>query len=150
MRVAVLMLIVVGCDGDLRFAGPPRDAATTDTELHECDRDDQCTEEGARRCDVASHLCVECGTSNDCEDNEVCVPASKRCMRACGDALICPPDTPVCDPRGICVCTAASCTSAEAKLCDPTGRCVECVNDAQCPTEEPHCNLARGRCQSDL
>lgn len=142
---ALILVLLLGCDGELRFEGPVRDGAIPDAPRVECDRDEQCTREGARRCDVAAHICVECGTSADCEDNEVCI--ERRCMRTCGETSNCSSDTPFCDPRGVCVCTATSCASSDRRICDPTGRCVECVNDAQCPSEEPRCDLVRGRCQ---
>lgn len=146
----LLVLALAGCDGDLRFEGPRDRAPPDDSATFECSTDAECTRENARRCDVASHRCVECGVAADCEDNETCEPATKRCLRTCGETASCPSEQPFCDPRGLCVCTAASCTSSDRRICDPTGRCVECVNDSSCPGDEPRCDLARGECVSAL
>jgi Cys-rich repeat protein len=145
MRHAFFALLLVGCDGDLRFASTTVDAGN-DTRViaAECKTDGDCSGTERRRCDVAAQRCVECGVTADCENDEVCEASTKQCMRACGDGATCPSDLPFCDPRGFCVCTATSCTSGEHRLCAPSGRCVECTSDAQCP--EGRCDPVRGEC----
>ncbi len=145
MRRLVLALLLVCCDGELRFT-PPRVDAANDTRVvaAECNDDSDCSSTNRRRCDVASQRCVECGVTADCRDDEICEPSTKLCMHKCGDAATCSSDTPFCDLRGVCVCTATSCTSGERNLCAPSGRCVECTSDAQC--SDGRCDLLRGEC----
>lgn len=152
-RLVISLLLLVGCDGDLRFTRPDA-AVVTDTTRQaadgatviECTSDDNCTRELLRRCDLAAHVCVECGTAADCGGDEICEPKTKRCMHKCGEASSCASETPFCDARGLCVCTATSCAASDREICDPTGRCVECVNDSQCPADEPRCDLRVGEC----
>ncbi len=149
MRRAILTLVLVvgGCDGDLRFDGPAVDS-TVDTHdtAGECTRDEQCPLDGRRRCDVASQRCVECGVTADCDADEICEPTTKQCMKSCTESSTCYPETPFCDPRGVCVCTATSCVFGDHRVCAPNGRCVECTSDAQCDATEPHCDVYRGEC----
>jgi len=145
MRRLLFALLLAGCDGDLRFAGPADAASDTRARPGECTRDEQCTEDRRRRCDVASQRCVECGVTADCDADELCEPTTKQCMRLCGEVSGCSSEAPFCDPRGVCVCTATSCTSGDRRICAPSGRCVECTSDAQC--ESGHvCDVTRGVC----
>jgi hypothetical protein len=146
MRRLLFTALLAGCDGDLRFAAPADASVDSNVVAAECTRDEQCTADLRRRCDVASQRCVECGVTSDCDGSEVCDPGTKQCMRACGDGATCSSDTPFCDPRGFCVCTAASCTSGERRLCAPAGRCVECTSDSQCSEGIKKCDLVRGEC----
>lgn len=145
MRALLFSIALLGCDGDLRFAAR-RDASGDTRPVAECTRDVECTSDRLRRCDVASQRCVECGVTADCESGEVCDPGARRCLRVCGDGASCPSDAPFCDPRGVCVCTATSCTSGDRRVCASDGRCVECTSDAQCTEGEGRCDLPRGEC----
>lgn len=147
MRATLFAILLVGCDGDLHFDAKGADASSdTRAPIVECTRDEQCPTDGRRRCDVASQRCVECGVTADCDSDEICEPTTKQCMQSCGDGAACESDTPFCDPRGICVCTATSCTSGDRRICAPSGRCVECTSDAQCTEAGHRCDVTRGEC----
>lgn len=108
-----------------------------------CWNDSHCGSGDLRRCDVALHRCVECGVSSDCEYNEVCDPATKRCRSKCTDASTCPSTMPVCDTTlSYCTCTTSeTCESSSRRRCSPTTRtCVECLTDIDCLLDdEKHC-----------
>lgn len=147
-----MALLIAACDGELRFAADPTDAAApgdapadgagcrTDTDcpfstLHcdpssgacvPCAEDRHCTSGDQNRCDLVSHRCVECRANADCEPDEMCDPTTRRCRPRCGGDTggTCTTELPVCDgARGACACTEESCERiSDRPRCSPTLR----------------------------
>lgn len=139
-------------DADCPFASQHCDPASGACVA--CVGDHHCASEERPRCDLASHRCVHCGVTADCEPDEVCDPSTRRCRARCGGAAeACPSEEPVCDTaKGVCTCTAATCVEDERAHCDlALGVCVECLADADCHHEEPRCVDGRCvRCRADV
>ncbi len=95
---------------------------------------------------------ASCGNSLDCATNQVCDPATHRCVECLGVAD-CPANNDCADHK--CV-PFQSCTSSldcpTDQVCDPaSARCVQCVGDADCnPGETCAGHVCRTGCQSDL
>ena len=177
-RLAALAIVsvMVACNGDLalvsgqgggtsfRDAASPaicrRDLDCGVSSLHcdivtgaclPCLLDTHCTNGDLKRCDDATHRCVECGVNLDCGEGMICEPTTRRCVSVCADSgPPCPSDTPICDgARGFCVaCTNdGACANADGHVCDvASGRCVQCRADTNCPIELPRCEQSRGMC----
>lgn len=116
-----------------------------------CLVDAHCARKERRRCDTASHRCVQCGLSTDCEDAEGCEPITHRCVRLCGDGGACPSDAPTCDlRRGLCIgCTVdGACRSGDKPFCEnASGMCVECLSDENCSSSSrPRCDHGTAKC----
>lgn len=114
-----------------------------------------CTVECARDevCDAPARVCVDCLSSDDCDDDApVCDLDAKTCFRCDDDADCDDVDASACDAgSGRCVaCTAHDdCARfGDTPFCDATrGRCVECTGDteaAACGANS--CVRATGEC----
>jgi hypothetical protein len=102
----------------------------------------------APRCDPVGHVCGPCQEAADCPPGNAC-DATGHCIDTCLSGLPCPGETPICDPRGVCVrCTRNSdCTAPGAPTCDRTnGQCTACTSNAQCDHDRPRCDIATGGC----
>jgi len=131
------------------------DGRRCDTGTHacvECLGDGDCGG-GEPYCDVASRRCVECQGNANCGGGEVCDAATGSCRPGCTSSADCSPadGTPYCAPRGVCVecLESANCPSDEP-ACSAVGRCIECVDDTACGGENPYCDVQRGRCTECL
>lgn len=98
-----------------------------------CDSDLGCVEcLGDGDCGAAAPFCVtghceECAGPGDCGAAQACFPGSNECRPACA--------------------ANSDCTDGNAKLCDlDTGACVECIEDANCPADQPICSPEHGTC----
>ena len=114
-----------------------------------CLSDAHCVDPTLKRCDTASHRCVECGIATDCASDRRCEPTTHKCVPQCVDGGTCPNDSPTCDVvRGLCVeCTVSASCSSEKPICENgSGRCVECISDTNCQSPKPRCDRARGKC----
>ena len=170
---AALSFVVLGCDGEIRFAaldvgdastipgGPCAREEDCPSPLHcdpasgtclRCAVDAHCAAT-TPRCDLAQHACVECIAPADCvAPNTTCDATSRRCLTRCTAPGGCPSVTPVCDDsRGVCIgCVRdAQCVGRGARArCElAAGRCVECLADDDCKAVgNPRCDVATGDC----
>ncbi len=107
-----------------------------------CTDDSLCTTAGFPRCDTALHLCVQCGSSQDCQSGWQC-SESHRCVPPCTSPSDCPASEPNCDVL-IGACYACNdILPCATGVCDEEV-CVECKSDTQCPGR--HCQRALGTC----
>ena len=110
-----------------------------------CVDDTACAGSSLPRCDTALHVCVECGSSQDCAGQNAVCTESQRCAQACLSPSEFPASSPYCDLNEL---MCASCTSGApcaSGVCDhESGRCVECNVDSQCPGR--YCQRALGKC----
>lgn len=115
----------------------------------ECTRDEHCAGTTKPRCDLALHRCVECGGAIDCLSGQSCEPATRRCVRGCGDGSTCLLDAPLCDvTRGLCVrCFRdTQCLGAERRCLVAGGKCVQCLDNSQCAAPTGRCDPVDRRC----
>ena len=168
LLVAALVAAVSGCNVTLRFGDA--DAAVGNAPCNAgqscplpslfcdpssgqcvaCVSDGNCGSADRPRCDVALHVCVECGATQDCAAGWLCEPNTRTCVEACTSSGSCRDAAPTCDTtRGICAsCSGnASCDGNAKPYCDPsTDRCVACVTDQNCRFADLHCDRTTGRC----
>jgi hypothetical protein len=149
-----LLLLVAGCNGQLRF-DEPRDAGALEAGSSGCVRDEDCSA-ASLRCDVVSGECVACVADADCSDPRAprCDAALQRCVACggdldCGAGETCLPQTRTCVMRceeGV----AENLCPATAPTCDEVARiCVQCQRDQDCAAitdDGPYCERASGRC----
>jgi hypothetical protein len=167
VRIGLVALLLAGCRVTLHFAGSPdatmpfhcvNDDDCPLTSLHcesvsgqclPCASDANCGSATQPRCDAALHICVQCGTSQDCASGWQCEPTTRTCVESCASSLDCGASGTWCSDDGTCAeCDDDhECASSSRPFCDPaTDRCAACVYDAQCSTASPHCNRTIGRC----
>lgn len=113
-----------------------------------CVVDGNCLSPSHPRCDAALHICVQCGTDQDCAAGSRCIATTRSCVRTCATGTDCAPASNRCDD-GLCAqCDDdQGCTGAR-NFCDPaTRQCTSCVADAQCVTPAvPICDRTSGQC----
>lgn len=106
-------------------AGAGQDGGGRPAQSGPCTIDRDCVK-SAPFCNVADGRCVQCMTTADCPDGEVC--------RA---------ETHFCEPR----CQAnEDCVGIDRPVCSATGVCVECTSDMDCSGATPRCNPLNGVC----
>ncbi len=156
---AVSAALIGACDANFRF--DQKDASgscATDSDcplatLHcdltsgscvPCTDDSACTTTGFPRCDTALHLCVECGSSQDCQAGWQCVE-THRCVPPCSSPADCSASVPNCNEiTGVCYACNDLVPCATGVCDDDSGRCVECKYDSQCSSG--YCQRALGKC----
>jgi hypothetical protein len=139
-----------------------------------CQTDAQCTTAGALHCDPAAHLCVECVSTSQCTNGDVCVNDRCKPPAQCQSNTDCRAPTAVCDlgpTPHVCVecltqqdCPAFStcdgshscvpeptcagpsdCTDPAKPVCDATQHCAPCSATNACPSNKV-CELGTGAC----
>jgi Cys-rich repeat protein len=95
-------------------------------------------------CNTESGRCVECETTQNCDNNETC-NAQGVCVE-CSANADCGGEDPICRTEvGRCVeCAAASDCANSAPCVD--FECVECIDDSNCPVAAPLCDR-ENRCE---
>lgn len=105
------------------------------------------------RCAPSLHVCVACVGASDCASSQRCDEGTTyTCLDVCHD------DDDPCPQAGF-VCSAVAMLCMECRSsancagnphgsrCDPDiGRCVDCLGNAQCPTDRPQCDRRTGKC----
>lgn len=113
-----------------------------------CVRDADCVTAAQPRCDLALHICIQCGADQDCAAGSKCVALTRSCVRTCATGSDCATPGTSCDD-GLCAqCDDDHGCTSPRTFCDPaTRQCTSCVVDAQCTTPAaPHCDRTGGRC----
>jgi hypothetical protein len=172
------LMLVAGCDDDDSSSSIATDGglydlpdvlwdAQTDVVLPiGCESDADCP---GKKCNPFNHSCVDCLTSQDCGQGQVC--EKWTCVDVivcdenadCPDGLLCNLEEGVCQEcveDGDCpndgTCVEGECEipcgngCPEGLVCDElTGLCVECVKDEDCPVEK-WCFFDSGDCMPDV
>ena len=166
LGLGVLLMVALGCRVTLRFAGPdsgatPSSACTSDQDcslssLHcdpasgvcfACVSDANCSQAiGHPRCDLAEHICVQCGLMTDCPAGWSCVSAT--CVQTCTTNASCSAAGTFCDDG---LCNACDddhpCPAGDAPYCNSeTHQCASCTSDQHCTAVAPRCNPSVGNC----
>jgi len=128
-----------------------------------CKTNADCAGGGAKTCDIARGICVECLTKNDCPNSPICNQKIGQCVDCTADAdcgaaaHACDVPTgacvpclvnPDCDAGFVCVSrscvktcsTSVDCGGTQPPVCDvAAGHCVECVKRSDCKAPIPAC-----------
>lgn len=113
----------------------------------ECRSDVDCTSGERRVCDTGSGRCMGCRGDADCEASRRCETATHRCVERCSDFRPCPRG--LCEEAtGRCIECAPGTACGDRGVCATSAVCVECRNDADCAAagEEPRCDVFLGEC----
>lgn len=98
-----------------------------------CKTDDDCTNSSLPACNTSTGACVECLSSNDCDDEGPCLTTTNTCVEClsdddCEDA-VCMTSTHTCVQ---CVSNSNCQNQDGTNVCGPMNTCVACATDSDC------------------